>query len=164
MQVRLSPSPRTVSRHPTHSAARGNSYAELISGGVAAFAINSSTGALTNVPGSPFPTGSNDPAFIAGEPSGKFIYVADIDAIDGYVIDANSGALSPIAGSPFLTASSPQSIAVDPSGTFLYASGYQDSVIFGFSVDSGTGSLTALVGSPFPSVPQPTSISTLRIP
>jgi 6-phosphogluconolactonase len=139
-------------------------YAPLLSGGVAALALNSSTGTLTDVPGSPFPT-SNEPANITADPAGKFIYICDADgSIDGFAIDATSGALTTVMASPFTTATSPSSIIVDPSGKFVYVSIAPDSTIHGFSLDSSTGSLFPLVGSPFPSVPDPQNLFAVDIP
>jgi 6-phosphogluconolactonase len=134
-------------------------YSSLISGGVAAFALDSLTGALNDVPGSPFPT-SSQPTCMAMDPVGRFIYVgnAGSGSIDGFSIDANSGTLSKAAGSPFGTGLSPSNIVVDPSGHFLYASIYSDSTIYGFSLDSTSGSLSVLTGSPFPSVQNPTNL------
>src|SRR6266849_8204343 len=75
---------------------------------VAAFSINSSSGALTAGPGSPFATG-NTPFQVITDPSGKFLYVSNLNdsqgAISAYTIDSTSGALTPVLGSPFSTQS-----------------------------------------------------------
>jgi 6-phosphogluconolactonase (cycloisomerase 2 family) len=157
---------------PTHIAlgGSGNSlflYASLDSGGgIAAFSINSSTGALTLVPGSPFQATSNAPDHICVDPSGKLLYgsVAGNGSIVGFVIDPTTGVLSSVPGSPFSTISSSGSLAIDPSGKFLYTSNYAASKINGFSIDSATGTLSPLAGSPFPSVQYPQSLTTMNIP
>jgi 6-phosphogluconolactonase len=72
---------------------------------VSVFSINTSTGALTDVPGSPFPL---DDAVhqLAFDTSGKFIYLAQPYAGDGsglirgYTVDAN-GHPTELPGSPF---------------------------------------------------------------
>jgi 6-phosphogluconolactonase len=152
---------------PTHVLIERTSkflYAILNTGGVAAFTIDISTGALTSVPGSPFPTG-NEPSSIVVDPSGKFIYVCTLDgSIDGFAIDATSGALSAVMGSPFNTSTSPSSVVMTPSGDFLYVSIFPNSTIYGFRMDSSTGSLSALAGSPFPSVQNPTNLMSLKVP
>ena len=140
-------------------------YATLISGGIAAFTVDSVTGALINVPGSPFTT-SNEPNSIAVSPTGKYLYVANFTdgSVDGFAIDTSSGALSIVGGSPFSTAPSPSNLAVDPSGDFLYVSISPSSTIYGFRVDPSSGTLSALDGSPFPSVQSPSNLMTLKIP
>lgn len=44
---------------------------------VTAFAVDPDSGALSTVPGSPFPTG-REPISVAADPSGRFLYVADL--------------------------------------------------------------------------------------
>ena len=106
-------------------------FAYVVNGGahtVSAYSINSSTGALTQVSGSPFATGTG-PQGIAADPAGKFLYVANYGAgggntVSAYMINASSGALTQVSGSPFTIGSSgsgPIALAVDPTGKFLYA-------------------------------------------
>jgi hypothetical protein len=68
---------------------------------VTAFSVAAS-GALTLVPGSPFPApGSNIPAGMATNQAGTFLYTADLNnQINGFSI-APSGALTSVPGSPF---------------------------------------------------------------
>ena len=145
-------------------------YAPLISGGIAAFTVNASTGALSDVPGSPFPT-SNQPFALATDSLGKFLYSiggSSNNAIEGFSIDANTGALTAIAGSPFITPSSLNSLAVDPSGKFLYATvnstTLPGSAILGFAIDGSSGSLSGLPTSPYSSPPFPVDVVSLNIP
>jgi 6-phosphogluconolactonase (cycloisomerase 2 family) len=109
---------------------------------IAAFSIESKTGALKPVKGSPFPTG-NAPAFLAL--SGKFLYVADeLDGnIAGYSINEKSGVLTTISGSPF--GSDAVSLIVDSTGNYLYVSGPRG--IQGYDIDHKTGALTTGKGS-----------------
>src|SRR6202012_180366 len=88
---------------------------------VAGFSIDSETGKLTPVPGSPFSAGAG-PSSIAVDPSGKFAYVSNSGSnnVSAFKIDKNSGRLSPVSGSPFAAGSSPSFVAVDPSGLFVY--------------------------------------------
>ncbi len=121
-------------------------------GSVSAFLINSTTGALGTVSGSPSITGAGTLAAIV-DPSGRFAYVANgqDETISGYSIDPVSGALTPISGSPFATgATSGASLALatDPTGQFLYAvTGCPNSTcdagtISTFVISPATGSLT----------------------
>ena len=82
------------------------------------YAIERSTGSLTQVSGSPFPTG-RIPVAVAVDPSGKFVYTADtavlptgISYISGFALDATTGALTPVPGSPFPAGVNPNDIAI----------------------------------------------------
>jgi 6-phosphogluconolactonase (cycloisomerase 2 family) len=164
------------SEQPTYIAIGGSGttlflYADLYSSlhsgnGIAAFSINSSTGALTVVPGSPFQSTSNAPDYICVDPSGKFLYGTDSlnGLIDGFVINPTTGVLNSVPGSPFSTATTSDTIAIDPTGKFLYVTNYANSTIYGFSLDSVTGTISPLTGSPFPSVSQPNSLTMMNIP
>lgn len=71
------------------------------SGGLNGFAIGSN-GALTLIPGSPFPTPAASMYFVLADPSGKFLYAGDRanHQIFGFSI-GTTGALTAVAGSPF---------------------------------------------------------------
>jgi 6-phosphogluconolactonase (cycloisomerase 2 family) len=93
-------------------------------GNVAGLSIDSSTGALTAVPGSPFPIGNSGNASLAIDPGAKFLFAGNAGGgISVFSIDSTSGALSPVPGSPFQTIfpGSPDKIIVHPNGKFLYA-------------------------------------------
>jgi 6-phosphogluconolactonase (cycloisomerase 2 family) len=115
------------------------------------YAINASNGALTPVPGSPFPAG-NLPIGVAVSPNDKFAYVinGNDSAVAAYAINASTGALTP-AGSPFSTGpgSNPNYVALDPTGKFAYVDGYSNDTIPAFTINASTGSLTPVLGSPF---------------
>ena len=68
---------------------------------VSGFAINQTTGALEEVPGSPITT--SFPFSAAVDPSGHFVYVGndDVGQTSVYSLDRSSGQLSEISGSPF---------------------------------------------------------------
>lgn len=141
-------------------------YANLYAAkGIAAFSVNSSTGALSVIPGSPF-LASVSPDYIRAAPSGKFLYSsrsAD-GSINGLVIDPATGALTAVPGPPSSTAPSSDTIAIDQSGKFLYVANYGNSTMYGFSLDATTGALSPLSGSPFPAVPQPEGLTLMNIP
>ena len=67
---------------------------------VLVFAVDAATGALTQVPGSPFPTGDN-PVRLEVHPSGQFLYVMTTGAISAFRVDQANGALRTVPGSPF---------------------------------------------------------------
>lgn len=133
-------------------------------GGITAFSINSSTGALTVVPGSPFQTGGDAPGYFSVDPSRNFLYASSYyGAIYGFAINTTTGALSQVPGSPVSTAMTSATTAIDPSDQYLYVTNYTNSTIYGFSINSTTGSLTALSGSPFTSVAQPEGLTMMSI-
>ena len=67
-----------------------------------------------------------------------------------FTVDSSNGSLSAIAGTPFGFSSCTGTVAVDPSGKYLYAANPGPGSITVFSIDSTTGVLTMLNGSPFP--------------
>ncbi|CAG2129452.1 hypothetical protein LMG19282_00179 [Cupriavidus campinensis] len=79
------------------------------------------TGALTAVPGSPFPTlvPVSDIAFL---PSGRIGYavMADNNLIFPFELNAATGALTPMPGASVPSTPAPQVVAVDPTGRWLY--------------------------------------------
>jgi 6-phosphogluconolactonase len=128
-------------------------YVAAISGssaGVTGFTINSTTGALMPITGSPFGTGFVNPYAIAV--NGDFVYVTDIynDSISVLAINTSTGVLTQISGSPFPTGITPQSIAVDPlNGGYVYVANNSDNTVSGYSINASTGALTPVTGSPF---------------
>ncbi len=79
-----------------------------IDGSIYAFSINSGTGALTQLPGSPFATGIN-PSSIVLDPTGSWAYWTSTSSttgvplaqIIGYSVNASSGVLSPLSWTPW---------------------------------------------------------------
>jgi 6-phosphogluconolactonase len=125
---------------------------------VSVFSLDATTGALTEVPGSPFASGNEpgpvaiDPPVLAGTtPSGKFVFVGNTgdNTLSAYSIDS-AGSLTPVAGTPIPlgTNAQPSSIAVDPAGKFVYVS-IASQQVAGFAFDPNTGALTPITGSPF---------------
>lgn len=90
-------------------------------GGVSAFTINSSTGALNGIAGSPFASG-NLPRALSATPDGKFLYVANSadNSLTAFAINSGSGVLSVVNGFPVALTSAPTDVEVDPLGRFVY--------------------------------------------
>lgn len=106
---------------------------------VGVFAIDQTTGALKEIAGSPFPTGTDnfDVVQPVVHPTGRFLYVPeDSDSqIVAYTIGAD-GTLKTMADSPFPTSVvNDQGVAIHPSGNFLYV-GAQDGGVIVFSIDA----------------------------
>ena len=125
-------------------------------GTVSAYSINHPSGTLLPVQGSPFPAGTS-PWSIAVDPKGRFAYVANRgdDTIGGYAIDEVTGALTAVPGSPFpenptVKGEFPWSVAVDPTGKFVYVTNYYAANVRVFAIDENTGALAQVPGSPFP--------------
>jgi hypothetical protein len=123
--------------------------------GVQALALNHSTGALTNITGSPFlltPTGATADTAVA-DPMGRFLFVGaeGTGSITSFQINSD-GSLTQSPFSPFTDPSrlfSADSLAVDGKGRFLYAGQLNFSTpMDGFTFDS-SGTLTEMVGAPF---------------
>jgi 6-phosphogluconolactonase len=131
---------------------------------VAAFAVNSGTGALTPIPGSPVPVG-RDPQGLAVTPDGKFLFIANFldNTISVFSIDA-SGVLTPIAGSPFAANNAPSRVAIDPSGKFLDVTNNVGGNISVFTINASTGLLSPISGSPFGTLTQPKDLVIVKIP
>jgi 6-phosphogluconolactonase (cycloisomerase 2 family) len=84
-----------------------------IGGGVYAYTIGPG-GALTIIPGSPFPSASSADG-MAISTSGKFIYVSSSGGgVYGSSINTTTGVVTAIPGSPFAAATNTQSVAITP--------------------------------------------------
>jgi 6-phosphogluconolactonase (cycloisomerase 2 family) len=82
-----------------------------LSQNVSAYAIDASTGALTEIAGSPLSTGLGVSASF--DPTGKFVYTLNSQAnnIVAYALNAATGVLTEIASSPFPAGERPIAIA-----------------------------------------------------
>jgi 6-phosphogluconolactonase len=132
-----------------------------VSQGIGALTVDSGSGALSVVTGSPFPA-DQAPFIVRVHPSGQFLYTENLDAsgaggivlqsLSGFSVDASTGALAPVPGSPFAPTVSATigGIAIHPSGKFLYVtSGLEANGILAWNIDGTTGGLKVLTGSPF---------------
>jgi 6-phosphogluconolactonase len=127
--------------------------------GIYGFSIQSGTGALTALPGSPFADaggpsspGFNTPAkLMAIDQMNRFLYVSTSGGISAYMIDSSTGMLTAISGSPFgSTVSGSWSIVITPNNKFLYQlQATNTGLMYGYSINQSSGVLTAISGSPF---------------
>jgi 6-phosphogluconolactonase len=141
-----------------HSAAPYLYVADYLNSEILGYSINTSTGALTVLAGSPFPIATvGVPPLLTTDQAGKFLYASTTNGVYGFTLGAANGALTSTPGSPFSLGGSAQGTAdgaeamVAPSGKFLYVATYSDpnSQVAAFSIDPTTGILTAVPGSPF---------------
>lgn len=114
------------------------------------FRLDSGTGKLTEVPGSPFKTGTNSPFSIRFHPSGHFVYLGTrFSGVGAFSFDQETGMVKPVSGSPFPAQRRTRELVIHPSGRFLYASnGYSNSVS-AYRIDEKTGGLEQLPDSPY---------------
>jgi 6-phosphogluconolactonase (cycloisomerase 2 family) len=139
--------------------------ANRYSNNISAYAINASTGALTQVQGSPFATGYGAYA-VAIDPTGRFAYVANDGTgsgsqgnVSGFAINARSGALTSLQGSPFAAGSNPIGIVISPDGKFAYVVNYISANVSIFAINASTGALKQIKGSPLRTRPFPTAVA-----
>jgi 6-phosphogluconolactonase (cycloisomerase 2 family) len=124
-------------------------------GTISAYTIDSTTGKLTAVAGSPYADGTT-PAAVSLAPNGKFAFSASDNGtkIHAFTIDQTTGQLTEIAGSPFstgfVTGMAFPDIAVDAASAHLYIASAGDNEVAGFTIDQTSGALTSLTGSPYP--------------
>ena len=123
-------------------------------GKIYAYTIDQTTGALTQVTGSPYTEGAS-PAAVSLSPNGKFAFSATDNGkkIYAFTINQSTGQLTAVAGSPFATGfatgSTYPDIAVNPQSTYLYLASAGDEKVAGFAINPSSGVLTAVPGSPF---------------
>ncbi|HKV39220.1 MAG TPA: beta-propeller fold lactonase family protein [Blastocatellia bacterium] len=131
-------------------------------GGVSVFKIDTNSGALSNVPGSPFSTSGMNSSSAAVDATGQFVYVGNQGSatVDGFSLNGATGFLTPVPGSPFATGNTPLSLSAEPAGMFLYEVGEGANAVYGYSIDPATGTLIPVPGSPFGGVTGPWSIAT----
>jgi 6-phosphogluconolactonase (cycloisomerase 2 family) len=113
--------------------------------GIFAYSIDSSTGALTMVQGSPFGASAGQ-AFAIVAPSSGSLYEAaggGNTPIHGYNIDSSSGALTEISGSPFGSNCSTSNLTSPATGKFLFAPNCGM-----HAIDASTGALTSVSADP----------------
>ena len=116
-------------------------YVTNASGIVQAYTINATTGALTSV--GTTATGSS-PYGVACDPTGKFVYVANISSntVSAYTINASTGALTSVGTAA--TGNGPYGIACDPTGKFVYVVNVFDNTVQAYTINGITGALTSV--------------------
>jgi YVTN family beta-propeller protein len=131
-----------------------------LSNSISAYSVNSATGALTQIAGSPFVSTGSQPDAVRAGPGGNYLYAANSASNDLSIfsIDTATGLLTALSTVP--TGAAPYGIVVDPTGSYLYVSNYSSNDISAYAIDASSGALTELSGSPFPVGVAPTSLAT----
>jgi len=134
--------------------------ANKLSNNISAYTVNTTTGALTPIAGSPFVSTGSGPESVSVGPGGNFLYVTNSASNDLSVfsVDSDTGVLSPVATVP--TGDTPYGIAVDPAGGYLYVSNNSSNDVSAYAIAASGGTLTEISGSPFPVGIAPTSLTT----
>lgn len=101
-----------------------------------------SDGVLTEVfPRTSVAPGASQPEFLLMDPTGAFLYAANVGSmnISVFAIDSGSGALTQLVNSPFFIGVTPLNMQLTPSGNFLYVSAASQpfGLVEGFSVTGG---------------------------
>ena len=78
-------------------------------GGIAAYAIDTTSGALKPVADSPFSV-PRDANYIAFDPTDTFAYVVANSTVSVYTINQTTGSLKPVRGSPFTAGNNSEAI------------------------------------------------------
>ncbi|MBV8052884.1 MAG: beta-propeller fold lactonase family protein [Acidobacteriaceae bacterium] len=145
-----------------------------IQSAVAGFVIDRANGALSDLPGSPYPELSSFGNFCpfdafgacpnswteSIDPSGKFIYVTDsqFNDISIFQLNGTTGVPSYVgtSGNTVGGVCVPYTVNVDPSGSFAYSLGVganrcapSSNAVLGFSINQGNGQVSPVSGSPF---------------
>jgi 6-phosphogluconolactonase (cycloisomerase 2 family) len=108
-------------------------------GGIYAFGVDATTGALSPVSGSPFSSPiSGGPIAISGD--SKFLYAADgaTGKLAAFSIHSD-GSLSPVSGSPFATSEPLGILVANPTAGFLYGLGIVSETLMVFAINPASG-------------------------
>jgi len=95
----------------------------------------------------------------------RFAYVANRtdDTLSIFVVDTEfdqNGDKVQLRHNGYVrTGAEPNSVATDPSGSFVFVANSGDDNLSGFSIDSDTGRLTEIAGSPFTTGATPSSVA-----
>jgi 6-phosphogluconolactonase (cycloisomerase 2 family) len=126
-------------------------------GNISGFSIDSSTGALSPVLGSPFTSAvasSSGPLAITVDPGGRFVYgfnSGTSTSVWCFIITPATGQLLEVKSSPFSEAAGGVFALIDPTGNFLYTG--TATGVAGYTYNSSTGVPTVIAGSVFATGP-----------
>jgi len=136
-------------------------YAVSNGGTIAGYSINSATGVLTALPGSPF-AGVVGNLRGAMHPSGKYLYTVNIGGAQLAKHDiASNGTLS--AASTITFGTNLQYITIDPSGRYGFVNDGASAHYYVVAIDQTNGTPSLLAGNPFSASATPGAITAIRI-
>jgi 6-phosphogluconolactonase len=120
--------PSAVAAHPSGKFL----YETSAYGYIIGYTLDSTTGNLTYIPGSPY--------------GNQCVYGPPCSAGSPY-------------STPYATGGSPQSIVIEPSGQFAYVANVSTNNVSAYSINATTGALSAVPGSPFTAGVGPMSVA-----
>jgi DNA-binding beta-propeller fold protein YncE/DNA-binding winged helix-turn-helix (wHTH) protein len=123
---------------PTREAACIGTYGNARGRGctISVFKIDQNTGALSDIPGSPFESDGVNPVAAAIDAEGKYLLVTNMtsDNVSVYEVNRATGAIRRVRNSPFATDNGPTSIALDWSDDFVYVANEYSRTITQFTI------------------------------
>jgi DNA-binding beta-propeller fold protein YncE len=123
------------------------------SGNVSGFSLNTNSGFLTQVPGSPFTVGLT-PRSVVADSAGNFVYVSNSGegTVSAFRVDQTNGALiANVPNAPFTAGGGPQPVTLHPSKQFAYVANSGSGDLSAYLVNTLTGELT-VISNPGPPV------------
>jgi len=154
----------SASATPTQGTGALAFVSNFSAGNVASFTRNTTTGVLkrTAITGAGAKGGPRGLAVSPGAAAG-FLYVANNadDNIYEYAVNQSSGALTPLSPPSISngTNSGPDELAINPAGTFLFATGFNHGTVTSYSINTSTGQLTAVKGGKVTGLTHPLGIA-----
>ena len=132
-------------------------FAALGTAGDVVFTFNTTTGVATSSQGLATGDTATGDFGLAVSPKTTYLYIARSGTKGGVAVYSigSGGALTPVTGTPFAAGSGTFSVALDNTGTYVYAANRTDGTVSGYTIVPGTTtaalSLTPLNGSPYAS-------------
>jgi len=128
-------------------------------GNISAFTINSTTGALSVLSGSPFTSvlGSG-PSELVLTPAGNLLFAVTAGSsysVWAFSISSTTGQLAASSNSPYSVAAGNLFALIDTRGDYLYIGSQTAKGIEGYTYDANVGTPNALTNSPFSTVVAP---------
>jgi 6-phosphogluconolactonase len=122
-------------------------------GSLSGYFLDATTGTLTPLAKSPYSISGTDPYPNQIATTGKFLYVADnlADSIQVFTISSTGDLTQLVSAPPLPLGTSAVGLAIDPSGSVLYASILAPSgvtALCGFTINAGSGALTPVPANP----------------
>ena len=147
----------------------GNLFSGIVNANdntVSVYQVDATTGAFTEIPGSPFATGA-EPYSISFSPivdGNLFAAVANSvgNTVSVYSVDQTAGTFTEVPGSPYPSGSGPYTVVFSPvvlGHLFASVTNFNDNTITVYEVNETTGAFTTISGSPFPSGSGPYGIA-----
>ena len=122
-------------------------------GNISAYNIDSNTGILSTVLGSPFTSKvGTGPTALVVSPDSKFVFATTSGSsysVWCFTITPTNGQLTAVNASPFSVTSGNLFALIDTSGNYFYIGSQASTGVAAYTYNSGTGVPTAITGSPF---------------